>query len=108
LGGDNWCAIDDPNIINGKPRFEVFNKNDNIGLPAPVENKETGELEYPVKPKIDDENGYLTISFSKERPDIKEEKIKAVLIYNHEKYESNILTFENKDPAAGPELTNGI
>ena len=108
LGGDNWCAIEDPNTINGKPRFEVFNENDNIGLPAPVENKETGELEYPAKPKIDDENGYLTISFSKERPDIKKEKIKAVLIYNHEKYESNIITFENKDPAAGPELTNDI
>lgn len=108
LGGDNWCAIEDPNTINGKPRFEVFNENDNIGLPAPVENKETGELEYPTKPKIDDENGYLTISFSKERPDIKKEKIKAVLIYNHEKYESNIITFENKDPAAGPELTNDI
>lgn len=108
LGGDNWCTIEDPNTINGKPRFEVFNENDNIGLPAPVENKETGELEYPAKPKIDDENGYLTISFSKERPDIKEEKIKAIVIYNHEKYESNILTFENKDPAAGPELTNDI
>jgi hypothetical protein len=108
LGGNDWCAIEDPGTVNGKPRFTVFNTNDNIGLPEAERNETTGKLEYPKKPDINDPNSYLTISFSKERPDIKQEKIKAILIYNHEKYESNIITFENKDPAAGPELTNGI
>ena len=108
LGGNDWCAIEDPGVVNGKSRFTVFNTNDNIGLPTAERNETTNKLEYPKKPRVDDPNSYLSISFSKERPDIKQEKIKAILTYNHEKYESNIITFENKDPAAGPELTNGI
>jgi hypothetical protein len=74
-------------------------------LPKPIGEEPN---KYPTKPDENDQNGYLSISFSSNRPDIKEEKIKCVVIYNHEKYESNILTFKNEDPAAGPELTNAI
>lgn len=102
-GGPGWCEIEDNGSINNVGRFTILNPSvKNIGLPQP-----TGDG-YPSKPDEDDQNGYLSISFSSNRPDIKEEKIKCVVIYNHEKYESNILTFKNEDPAAGPELTNAI
>jgi hypothetical protein len=78
----------------------------NIGLPN-IDELNDGDF-YPNKPDVDESNGYLSITFSAERPDIQEEKIKAVIIYNHEVYESNVLTFNNDDPAAGPELTNDI
>jgi hypothetical protein len=43
LGGDNWCEITDSGKVKGKPRFNVINTNDNIGLPDPIENKTTGK-----------------------------------------------------------------
>lgn len=102
-GGPGWCEIEDNGSINNVGRFTILNPSvKNIGLPQP-----TGDG-YPTKPDENDQNGYLSISFSSNRPDIKEEKIKCVIIYNHQKYESNILTFKNEDPATGPELTNAI
>ena len=102
-GGPGWCEIGDSGSNNNVSRFTILNSNvKNIGLPQPDGDK------YPTKPDENDKNGYLSILFSNNRPDIKEEKIKCIVIYNHEKYESNILTFKNEDPAAGPELTNAI
>lgn len=115
-GGPGWCEIGDNGSISGIGRFTILNVESqddkeviakNIGLPKPIE-VETNKYQYPTKPDENDQNGYLSISFSSNRPDIKEEKIKCVVIYNHQKYESNILTFKNEDPAAGPELTNAI
>ena len=103
LGGTDWCCIDNIEVLNGAARFTIGSESfTNIGLPTPNDDK------YPPKPNLDDKNGYLLIDFSAKRPDIKEEKIKAIIFYNHERYESNILTFTNDDTAAGPELTNSI
>lgn len=110
FGGEGWCEIKDSDAINNISRFVVNNVisekdnsiPNNIGLPKPDNGK------YPPRGDSSDLNSYLSITFSAERPDIQEEKIKAVIIYNHEIYESNVLTFNNDDPAAGPELTNDI
>lgn len=110
FGGEGWCEIKDSDAINNISRFVINNVisatdnsiPNNIGLPKPDNGK------YPPRGDSSDPNSYLSITFSAERPDIQEEKIKAVIIYNHEIYESNILTFNNDDPAAGPELTNDI
>lgn len=103
LGGTDWCSIDNIESLNGVARFIIDSENyTNIGLPTPNDDK------YPPKPNANDKNGYLSIDFSTNRPDIREEKIKAIIFYNHERYESNVLTFTNDDAAAGPELTNSI
>jgi hypothetical protein len=59
----------------------------NHGLPSVNEKNDY----YDKKPKVDDPNGYVTTELRLKQ----EEKFQAVLFYNHEQFNSNIVTFAN-------------
>ena len=68
--------------------WERLSEFDNVGRPMEVESSVNGYL--PKESSTSEFNYYMS-------PTSKEQQIKAVLFYNHQMVESNVLTFKNLD-----------
>lgn len=96
FGTMDWKRIDDAEINKLITNALL----DNIGLPDVLEGGT-----YPAKATTADSNAILHLSLP---TDNREEKVKALLFYNHEKYESNEIVFTNERPPLEEVVRNAI
>ena len=96
FGMADWKRIDDAEIN----KLITNSLSSNIGLPDVLE-----EGTYPPKATTTDSNATLYLSLPTNN---KEEKFKALLFYNHEKYGSNEIIFTNERPPLEEAIKNTI
>ena len=96
FGMADWKRIDDAEIN----KLIMNSLSSNIGLPDVLE-----EGTYPPKATTADSNATLYLSLPTNN---KEEKFKALLFYNHEKYGSNEIIFTNERPPLEEAIKNTI
>ena len=94
---EGFSSQDDP---FGEDSWQRIPEAMNIGLPV---NKDGDR--YDTKVSSEHENGLLDLVLDSKT---KEEKIKAILFFNHEKYESNEIVFTNARPPIEEAIKNTI
>lgn len=88
---DGWERIA-PGIVFKDSSYSTTTIPANLGLSTGY-TTEGGESYFLPKPT--DEEGYLKIYLT---PDLAKEKFRVVIYYNHERFDSEVLEFENLDP----------
>ena len=86
---DNYFSENERFMPKGWQRLDSLT---NLGLPDGYTEADNGDLMYESRAK--DSAFTYTIG----DPSLKQERIQAILIYNHQIFKSNILTFYNEEP----------
>ena len=99
--------VDEDDPFGGRDWQRIETDSPNIGLPTPhPEDAENVDIKfYPAKPLDTDAHALLNLTLP---VDNKEEKYKAVLIYNHEPFNSNEIVFTNERYVIDEEIKNNI
>lgn len=99
--------IDEDDPFGGKDWQRIETDSPNIGLPTPYpEDAKNVDIKfYPAKPLDTDTHALLNLTLPVNN---KEEKYKAVLIYNHEPFNSNEIVFTNERYVTDEEIKNNI
>ena len=96
---------DDPFGRRDWQRIETDSPNIGLPTPHPEDAKNVDIKFYPAKPLDTDAHALLNLTLP---VDNKEEKYKAVLIYNHEPFNSNEIVFTNERYVTDEEIKNNI